>query len=163
MAKKRPVGKLKVENDPITGQSALRWSHRLVFQDPASKDFMAWQGPSVREMVSDAATQAMLAEMEEHKAITIRTKVQDVELLDQFAKLLGKSRNEVASEFLGAALREALATLPDPMRERVQVAAFNKLGWAVARSMPAPGQSAPLPQGEQPTGGTASEAETSKE
>jgi hypothetical protein len=103
----------------------------LVFQHPAAKDFGAWQGPTVRELVEDKAQQVMATEAERYKAITIRPTVQDVELLDELAKLFRQSRNEAACSLLGAALREALHSLPDHIRERVQLEAFKRLEWGV--------------------------------
>lgn len=103
----------------------------LVFQHPAAKDFAAWTGPTIKQIVDDKAQHVIQAEAERYKAITIRPTVQDVALLDELAKLFRQSRNECACALLGAALREALHTLPDHIRERVQMDAFKQLEWGV--------------------------------
>jgi hypothetical protein len=103
----------------------------LVFQHPAAKDFMAWQGPTVKELVDAKAQDVLQSEAEKYKAITIRPTVQNVALLDELAKVFRQSRNECACALLGAALREALGTLPDTIRERVQMQAFKQLEWGV--------------------------------
>jgi hypothetical protein len=103
----------------------------FVFQHPGSKDFFAWNGPTVKELVAEKAHDVVAAEAEKYKAITIRPTVQDVELLDELATLFRQSRNETACALLGAALREALHSLPDHIRERVQMAAFKRLEWGI--------------------------------
>ena len=103
----------------------------LVFQHPAAKDFAAWQGPTVKELVEAKAQDVLQSEAEKYKAITIRPTVQHLALLDELAKVFRQSRNECACALLGAALREALGTLPDTIRERVQMQAFKQLEWGV--------------------------------
>jgi uncharacterized protein (DUF1778 family) len=103
----------------------------LVFQHPAAKDFVAWTGPTVKELVDAKAQELISSESHKYKAITIRPKVEDLELLDEVAKLFHQSRNECACALLGAALREALQTLPDHIRGRVQMEAFKRLEWGV--------------------------------
>ena len=103
---------------------------KLVFQHPKEKGFFVWKGPTVTELVEQAIAPPEEA-VEEFKAITIRPTVQEVALLDQLAKLFKESRNVTARRLLAAAMREALAFLPDAQREKVQVEAFKTLGWGV--------------------------------
>lgn len=103
----------------------------LVFQHPAAKDFATWSGPTIKEIVDDKAQHVIQAEAARYKAITIRPTVQDVALLDALSKVFRQSRNECACALLGAALREALHSLPDHIRARVQMDAFEQLEWGV--------------------------------
>ncbi len=114
-----------------SGQTVIRLGH-VVFQDPRSKDFATWQGPTVAELANDAAMDLVMADADEYRAITIRPKAQDVELLDTLARLFGESRNEFGCKLLGAALRDALRALPDDIRRRAQAETFKRLGWTVA-------------------------------
>lgn len=102
----------------------------LVFSDPRGKDFFAWRGPTVAQLMAAAADPTNDA-AEEFKAITIRPTIQEVALLDELAGLLRESRNVTARRLLVAAMREALDALPDDRRRRVQAEAFKKLGWGV--------------------------------
>lgn len=102
----------------------------LVFQDPRDKDFFAWKGPTVAELVAEV-TAPSEEETQEFKAITIRPTVQEVALLDEMAKLFGESRNITARQLLVAAMREVLGGLPEERRRRIQADAFKRLGWGV--------------------------------
>ena len=119
------------EPKPSGGGFAMPRGGTLVFQHPAAKEFAAWTGPTIKEIVDDKAQHVIQSEAERYKAITIRPTVQDVALLDGLSKLFRQSRNECACALLGAALREALHTLPDHIRERVQMDAFKQLEWGV--------------------------------
>jgi hypothetical protein len=102
----------------------------LVFSDPRDKDFFAWRGPTVAQLVA-SSTRPSEEETEEFKAITIRPTIQEVALLDELARLFRESRNVTARRLLVAAMREALDALPDDKRRRVQAEAFKALGWGV--------------------------------
>lgn len=129
--KPEPAGAPGAAATPGTKGFPMPRGGTLVFQHPAAKDFAAWTGPTIKEIVDEKAEHVIQAEAQRYKAITIRPTVPDVALLDELSKLFRQSRNECACALLGAALREALHSLPDHIRARVQMDAFEQLEWGV--------------------------------